>query len=182
MDLSRSRFSEWLAQPLLESDLKEELLEMADSPQKIEAAFGCELQFGTGGLRGILGAGTHRLNIPVVRRAAQATAGGVDGDGLPRRAAIGYDSRSGSERVALCFCGCGRDCGFAGVGLCERGRFGGDSRGYGRANAVVERCGCRGVDLGLRSRGGVCAAVGGRDACLFRQHGKMGIDLRYRGV
>ena len=52
MDLSRSRFSEWLAQPLLDTDLKEELLEMADSPQKIEDAFGCELQFGTGGLRG----------------------------------------------------------------------------------------------------------------------------------
>lgn len=47
MDLSRSRFSEWLAQPLLDTDLKEELLEMADSPQKIEDAFGCELQFGT---------------------------------------------------------------------------------------------------------------------------------------
>lgn len=65
MDLSRSRFSEWLAQPLLDTDLKEELLEMADSPQKIEDAFGCELQFGTGGLRGILGAGTNRMNIHV---------------------------------------------------------------------------------------------------------------------
>ena len=74
MGLSRSRFSEWLAQPLLDTDLKEELLEMADSPQKIEDAFGCELQFGTGGLRGILGAGTNRMNIHVVRRAAQATA------------------------------------------------------------------------------------------------------------
>ena len=38
MGLSRSRFSEWLAQPLLDTDLKEELLEMADSPQKIEDA------------------------------------------------------------------------------------------------------------------------------------------------
>ena len=100
MDLSRSRFSEWLAQPLLDTDLKEELLEMADSSQKIEDAFGCELQFGTGGLRGILGAGTNRMNIHVVRRAAQATADVLNAAGLPRRAAIGYDSRIGSERFA----------------------------------------------------------------------------------
>ena len=100
MDLSRSRFSEWLAQPLLDTDLKEELLEMADSPQKIEDAFGCELQFGTGGLRGILGAGTNRMNIHVVRRAAQATADVLNAAGLPRRAVIGYDSRIGSERFA----------------------------------------------------------------------------------
>ena len=100
MDLSRSRFSEWLAQPLLDTDLKEELLEMADSPQKIEDAFGCELQFGTGGLRGILGAGTNRMNVHVVRRAAQATADVLNAAGLPRRAAIGYDSRIGSARFA----------------------------------------------------------------------------------
>ena len=54
----------------MDTDLKEELLEMADSPQKIEDAFGCELQFGTGGLRGILGAGTNRMNVYVVRAAA----------------------------------------------------------------------------------------------------------------
>ena len=100
MDLSRSRFSEWLAQPLLDTDLKEELLEMADSPQKIEDAFGCELQFGTGGLRGILGAGTNRMNVHVVRRAAQATADVLNAASLPRRAAIGYDSRIGSEHFA----------------------------------------------------------------------------------
>ena len=100
MDLSRSRFSEWLAQPLLDTDLKEELLEMADSPQKIEDAFGCELQFGTGGLRGILGAGTNRMNVHVVRRAAQAVADYLSGTALPKRAAIGYDSRIGSARFA----------------------------------------------------------------------------------
>ena len=68
MDLSRSRFSEWLAQPLLDTDLKEELLEMADSPQQIEDAFGCELQFGTGGLRGILGAELCRAGAFLRRR------------------------------------------------------------------------------------------------------------------
>lgn len=100
MDLSRSRFSEWLAQPSLDADLKEELLAMAEDPDAIEDAFGCELQFGTGGLRGIPGAGTNRMNIHVVRRAAQATADVLNAAGLPRRAAIGYDSRIGSERFA----------------------------------------------------------------------------------
>ena len=100
MDLSRSRFSEWLAQPSLDADLKEELLAMAEDPDAIEDAFGCELQFGTGGLRGILGAGTNRMNIHVVRRAAQDTADVLNAAGLPRRAAIGYDSRIGSERFA----------------------------------------------------------------------------------
>ena len=100
MDLSRSRFSEWLAQPSLDADLKEELLAMAEDPDAIEDAFGRELQFGTGGLRGILGAGTNRMNIRVVRRAAQATADVLNAAGLPRRAAIGYDSRIGSERFA----------------------------------------------------------------------------------
>lgn len=69
MDLSRSRFSEWLAQPLLDTDLKEELLEMADSPQKIEDAFWLRAAVRSRGLRGILGAGTNRMNIHVVRRA-----------------------------------------------------------------------------------------------------------------
>ena len=100
MDLSRSRFSEWLAQPSLDADLKEELLAMAEDPDAIEDAFGCELQFGTGGLRGILGAGTNRMNIHVVRRAAQATADVLNAADLPRRAAIGYDSRIGSARFA----------------------------------------------------------------------------------
>ena len=100
MDLSRSRFSEWLAQPSLDADLKEELLAIAEDPDAIKDAFGCELQFGTGGLRGILGAGTNRMNIHVVRRAAQATADVLNAAGLPRRAAIGYDSRIGSERFA----------------------------------------------------------------------------------
>lgn len=99
MGLSRSRFSEWLAQPLLDTDLKEELLAMAEDPDAIEDAFGCELQFGTGGLRGILGAGTNRMNIHVVRRAAQATADVLNAAGLPRRAAIGYEPH---RQRALC--------------------------------------------------------------------------------
>ena len=62
--------------------------------------FGCELSFGTGGLRGILGAGTNRMNVHIVRRAAQAVAEYLNGTVLPKRAAIGFDSRLGSARFA----------------------------------------------------------------------------------
>ena len=73
---------------------------MADDAHAIANAFGCELTFGTGGLRGILGAGTNRTNVHVVRRAAQAVADYLSGTALPKRAAIGYDSRIGSARFA----------------------------------------------------------------------------------
>ena len=97
---SKKRFTEWLAQPALDAALKRALSAMALRPETIEDAFGCELQFGTGGLRGILGAGTNRMNGLVVRRAAQAVADFVNASALPKRAAIGYDSRLGSERFA----------------------------------------------------------------------------------
>ena len=77
-----------------------ELSAMADDAHAIDNAFGCELTFGTGGLRGILGAGTNRMNVHVVRRAAQAVADYLSGTALPKRAAIGYDSRIGSARFA----------------------------------------------------------------------------------
>ena len=74
---------------------------MADDAHAIDNAFGCELTFGTGGLRGILGAGTNRMNVHVVRRAAQAVADYLSGTALPKRAAIGYDSRIGSASVVV---------------------------------------------------------------------------------
>ena len=94
------RYTEWLTQPSLDAELKQELEAMAQTPEMIEDAFGCELQFGTGGLRGVLGAGTNRMNVHVVRRAAQAVADFVNASPLPKRAAIGYDSRICSERFA----------------------------------------------------------------------------------
>lgn len=100
MSQAQNRFSAWLAQPSLEAGLKQELSAMAGNESAIEDAFGCALTFGTGGLRGVLGAGTNRINVHVVRRAAQAVADYVLTSSLPRRAAIGYDSRLCSERFA----------------------------------------------------------------------------------
>lgn len=100
MTQAQVRFSEWLAQPLLDAELKRELSAMAQNSAAIEDAFGCELQFGTGGLRGVLGAGTNRMNVHVVRRAAQAAADYLNETDLPKCAAIGYDSRLYSECFA----------------------------------------------------------------------------------
>ena len=100
MDSSRIQYDRWLSQPSLDTSLRAELSAMADDAHAIDNAFGCELTFGTGGLRGILGAGTNRMNVHVVRRAAQAAADYLSGTALPKRAAIGYDSRIGSARFA----------------------------------------------------------------------------------
>ena len=101
MDSSRIQYDRWLSQPSLDASLRAELSAMADDAHAIDNAFGCELTFGTGGLRGILGAGTNRMNVHVVRRAAQAVADYLSGTALPKRAAIGYDSRIGSASVVV---------------------------------------------------------------------------------
>ena len=99
MDSSRIQYDRWLSQPSLDASLRAELSAMADDAHAIDNAFGCELTFGTGGLRGVLGAGTNRMNVHVVRRAAQAVADYLSGTALPKRAAIGYDSRIGSAAL-----------------------------------------------------------------------------------
>ena len=94
-------YRRWLAR--VEDDaLRAELSaldEVRDAAQ-IEDRFYRDLAFGTGGLRGVLGAGTNRMNVYVVRRATQGLAAYLKAAGLPRRCAIAYDSRIGSARFA----------------------------------------------------------------------------------
>ena len=94
-------YRRWLAR--VEDDaLRAELSaldEVRDAAQ-IEDRFYRDLAFGTGGLRGVLGAGTNRMNVYVVRRATQGLAAYLKAAGLPLRCAIAYDSRSGSARSA----------------------------------------------------------------------------------
>ncbi|MBQ2141946.1 MAG: hypothetical protein II204_02200, partial [Alistipes sp.] len=59
------------------------------------------LEFGTGGLRGVIGAGTNRLNVYVIRRATQGLCNYLKTTDLPQSIAIGYDSRIKSDRFAL---------------------------------------------------------------------------------
>ena len=100
MKSAQELFELWRPHPLLDPALQKELTAMQHDSAAIEDAFGCALAFGTGGLRGILGVGTNRMNVHVVRRAAQAVADYLNETSLPKRAAIGYDSRINSERFA----------------------------------------------------------------------------------
>ena len=70
MKSAQELFELWRSHPLLDPALQKELAAMQHDSAAIEDAFGCALAFGTGGLRGILGVGTNRMNVHVVRRAA----------------------------------------------------------------------------------------------------------------
>jgi len=84
----------------LPGDVKNELLLIADNEEELKGGFGSELQFGTAGMRGIMGVGSNRLNRYTVRRAAQGMAAWLRGTDLPQLAAIGYDSRHNSKLFA----------------------------------------------------------------------------------
>lgn len=83
-------YSRWLSH-VAESDLLSQLQTMSE--QERREAFCCDLSFGTGGLRGIVGAGTNRMNIYTVRRATQGLANYLKAQKLPMSAAIAHDSR-----------------------------------------------------------------------------------------
>ncbi|NTU50811.1 MAG: phospho-sugar mutase, partial [Desulfobulbaceae bacterium] len=61
----------WREQATRDADVAAELRQIADSPAEIEARFYRELEFGTGGLRGVIGAGTNRMNVYTVAKATQ---------------------------------------------------------------------------------------------------------------
>ena len=98
MDQIETVYQQWLAQPDMDAALREELRGM-DENTKYDS-FYRDLEFGTAGLRGVLGAGTNRMNIYVVRRATQAVADYLNGTELPKCTAIAYDSRIGSDVFA----------------------------------------------------------------------------------
>ena len=83
-------YSRWLTH-VTEPELLEQLKNMSE--QERQEAFCRELAFGTGGLRGILGAGTNRMNVYTVRRATQGLANYLKKQKLPLSAAIVHDSR-----------------------------------------------------------------------------------------
>lgn len=84
----------------LPGDVQTELAMIANDPEELKGRFGGDLQFGTAGMRGIMGAGSNRLNRYTVRRAAQGMAAWLAGTDLPQKAAIGYDSRHNSRLFA----------------------------------------------------------------------------------
>ena len=84
----------------LPQDTTDELASIKNDIEELKGRFGSDLQFGTAGMRGIMGAGSNRLNRYTVRRAAQGMAAWLSGTDLPKVAAIGYDSRHNSELFA----------------------------------------------------------------------------------
>ena len=84
----------------LPEDVKAELASVANDTEELKGRFGGDLQFGTAGLRGIMGVGSNRLNRYTVRRAAQGMAAWLSSTDLPKEAAIGYDSRHNSQLFA----------------------------------------------------------------------------------
>ena len=94
-----ARFSLWKAQALEDPDLVAELSGLTDE-KEIFDHFYRDLEFGTGGLRGVIGAGTNRMNIYVIRRATQGLCNYLKATTLPQSIAIGYDSRIKSDLFA----------------------------------------------------------------------------------
>ncbi len=92
------RFNEWKSNPQLDEESKKALLSMSEA--EIEDAFFRELAFGTGGLRGVLGVGTNRMNQYTVRKATQGLANYLKKHFKNARVAIGYDSRLFSREFA----------------------------------------------------------------------------------
>ena len=93
------RYQFWCDAKLPE-DVKAELKSVSDNTEELKSRFGSDLQFGTAGMRGIMGMGSNRLNRYTVRRAAQGMAAWLSGTDLPQKAAIGYDSRHNSKLFA----------------------------------------------------------------------------------
>ena len=97
MDI-RKEYERWLANATEDADVVAELNTMDDA--KIEDAFYRNLAFGTGGLRGVIGAGTNRMNIYTVAKASQGLADYLKKNFVEPSVAIGYDSRIKSDVFA----------------------------------------------------------------------------------
>lgn len=94
-------YQEWLANPYFDEDTKAELKAIEHDENDIKERFYMDLEFGTAGLRGIIGAGINRMNIYVVRRATQGLANYIIAQGgAGRGVAIAYDSRRMSPEFA----------------------------------------------------------------------------------
>ena len=103
----RDTFQFWLEDDYFDSATKEELLAIRNNEAEVEDRFFKDLEFGTGGLRGVIGAGTNRMNFYTVRKATQGLANYiVKQNGAEKGCAIAYDSRRFSpefaKEAALC--------------------------------------------------------------------------------
>ena len=97
----KARYEEWLENPYFDEETKNELLGIKDDDNEIKERFYTDLEFGTAGLRGIIGAGTNRMNIYTVRKATQGLANYILKSGnKDKGVVIAYDSRRMSPEFA----------------------------------------------------------------------------------
>ena len=94
------RYSKWCEVKMEDADLAAELTAIKDNKDEIYERFYTDLVFGTGGLRGVLGAGNNRMNLYTVRRATQGICTWLKNSGKECSAAVSYDSRNKSELFA----------------------------------------------------------------------------------
>lgn len=100
-------YKQWLDNPYFDEATKDELKGIANDEKEIEERFYMDLEFGTAGLRGVIGAGTNRMNIYTVRKATQGLANYIASvNGQAKGVAIAFDSRRMSpefaDEAALC--------------------------------------------------------------------------------
>ena len=100
-------YKQWCTDPYFSEETRQELLSISGNDKEIEDRFFKNLEFGTGGLRGVIGNGTNRMNIYTVRKATQGLANFIIKEGgQARGVAIAYDSRRMSpefaDEAALC--------------------------------------------------------------------------------
>lgn len=101
MEEYRVRYQQWLEDPSIDEETKVELRSIADDENEIKERFFKELEFGTGGLRGIIGNGSNRLNQYTVGKASQGLANYIKKEGTQAKGvAIAYDSRFMSPEFA----------------------------------------------------------------------------------
>lgn len=103
----KENYESWLSQPYFDEATKQELRDIAGNEKEIEDRFYMDLEFGTAGLRGVIGAGTNRMNVYTVRKATQGLANYIASvDAKGQGVAIAYDSRRMSpefaDEAALC--------------------------------------------------------------------------------
>lgn len=89
----QKQLSRWLERAVEDPDLIAELKQVQDDPEAVADRFYRDLEFGTGGLRGVIGAGTNRMNLYTVRRATQGLSDYLNATDLPKAVAIAHDSR-----------------------------------------------------------------------------------------
>ncbi len=93
------KYNNWIENPYFDDKTKEELKKLNED--EIKDRFYKDLEFGTGGLRGVLGAGTNRMNIYTVRKATQGLANYISKNESTKSVAIAYDSRNMSNEFAI---------------------------------------------------------------------------------